>query len=267
MKSRPWTMHDENRLREHYGTLDPEALAILLDRTPTAVRTRAQRLGITARQFWTAAEDARLIAEYPHSEDTNALAASLGRSIHSLQQRVYFHGLHKTPETKARIQARTNRTLEQAGIGHRFRAGQTSWNAGLKGWQPEGCQATQFKKGQRPHTWKPVGTERVTTQGYRQLKVADEGRACDRWHMVHVIMWEQAHGPVPPGHIVVFKNGDKQDIRLDNLECISRAEHAKRNAPHGRWPPELISLRMHLGWVKRVIRQRTEEENEKCATN
>jgi len=267
MKPPKWTPADIAYLRRYYGKTPLSVLTQYLGRTDYAVKTKAAKLGLGQRQFWTPAEDARLIAEYPHSEDTAALAASLGRTLHAIQHRADHLGLHKTPETKARIQARTNLALEQAGIGSRFRPGQKVWNAGLKGWQPDGCQATQFKKGQRPHTWLPVGSERVTTQGYRQLKAADEGRACDRWHMVHVIMWEQAHGPVPPGHIVIFKNGDRQDIRLDNLECISRAEHAKRNAPHGRWPPELISLRMHLGWVKRMIRQRTEEENQKCATN
>jgi hypothetical protein len=46
--------------------------------------------------------------------------------------------------------------------------------------------------------------------------------------MVHHWIWEQKTGePVPEGHYVRFKNGDKWDWRFSNLELISTTEHAK----------------------------------------
>lgn len=41
----------------------------------------------------------------------------------------------------------------------------------------------------------------------------------------HRVVYEAAYGPIPEGHIVHHKNGDKLDNRLENLECMSRTEH------------------------------------------
>jgi hypothetical protein len=49
--------------------------------------------------------------------------------------------------------------------------------------------------------------------------------------MLHVYNWEHAHGPVPKGHIVVFKNKhDRTDCSIEKLELITLVEHMKRNS-------------------------------------
>jgi hypothetical protein len=56
------------------------------------------------------------------------------------------------------------------------------------------------------------------------------------------MVWIEAHGPIPRGHVVVFKPGRNstvlEDITADGLECISRQELAARNTIH-RYPPAL----------------------------
>ena len=42
-------------------------------------------------------------------------------------------------------------------------------------------------------------------------------------------IWEKAHGKMPKGHVIYHINQDKYDDRLENLECISRAELLRRN--------------------------------------
>jgi hypothetical protein len=44
--------------------------------------------------------------------------------------------------------------------------------------------------------------------------------------MLHVVVWEKHRGKVPKGKIVTFKNGDLMDVRISNLRCITRAQHA-----------------------------------------
>jgi hypothetical protein len=45
----------------------------------------------------------------------------------------------------------------------------------------------------------------------------------DRRQLQHVI-WEEFHGPVPPGHQVIFLDGNKRNFDLQNLACMTSAE-------------------------------------------
>lgn len=106
----------------------------------------------------------------------------------------------------------------------RFPPGLTPHNKGTKGIQMGGKE-TQFKPGAMPWNYKPVGTERTNTDGYVEIKVADP----HSWKGKHLIVWEAAHGPVPAGHVVIFADGNRQNVILDNLLLVSRRELAVMN--------------------------------------
>jgi hypothetical protein len=68
---------------------------------------------------------------------------------------------------------------------------------------------------------KPVGTESYKSdRGYIIVKTADP----DVWKYKHIVIWENAHGPVPEGHVIMFADGNKQNLRLSNLLMVSRKE-------------------------------------------
>jgi hypothetical protein len=76
-----------------------------------------------------------------------------------------------------------------------------------------------------PHNYHPVGTEIVRTDGYLQVKVADP----KTWKLKHHLVWEEANGPIPKGHVVVFLNQDKTDTRIENLKLVKRSTMAVAN--------------------------------------
>jgi hypothetical protein len=76
------------------------------------------------------------------------------------------------------------------------------------------------------------------------------------WKPQHHLLWAAAHGPVPPGHALAFKNGDRTDVRLDNLECIPRRELMLRNTVHN-YPKPLAETIQLLGALTNRIRRRT----------
>jgi len=206
-------------------------------------------------------EDEQLLRDcYPHLP-TADIARGLRRSLAATYARAQQLGLVKTEAYLASPDACRLRRDASVGIPYRFPKGHVPANKGLRrpGWSPGRMKETQFKKGERRgvavQLYQPIGTERISKDGYRERKVNDGLPLQKRWRAVHLVIWEEAHGPLPPGHAVAFKNGDKTDIRLDNLECITKRELMRRNSVHNL-PPELASTIQLLGALKRQIRRR-----------
>jgi hypothetical protein len=103
----------------------------------------------------------------------------------------------------------------------RFKPGQIPHNKGKKKWWTGG-EETRFKKDHMPFNYRPVGSERVNVEGYIEIKVADP----KTWKLKHRLIWEAAHGLIPRGHRVVFGDGDKANLSLDNLILVTLEQAA-----------------------------------------
>lgn len=86
---------------------------------------------------------------------------------------------------------------------------------GIGGW-PE----THFKKGHMPYNYLPVGTELKKCDGYVYVKIADP----NKWKQKHIIIWEAANGAVPDKHRIIFADGDRSNVCLENLLMVTRRE-------------------------------------------
>lgn len=123
--------------------------------------------------------------------------------------------------------------LENSGC---FPKGLVPWNAGRKGWFPRGSERTWFRKGnirgQAARKYRPVGTVTIRTerdgQKTRYIKVRDDGSPARRFVSFASWLWEQKYGPVPAGSVVVHADGNSLGDRLDNMICLTRAEHIGR---------------------------------------
>jgi HNH endonuclease len=212
------------------------------------------------KRLWSAEDDALLQRRYPN-EPTQLLAAELRRSVSSVYARADKLGLRKSEEYLAGPAACRLRRGDNVGAKHQFPKGHVPANKGLRrpGWSPGRMRETQFKKGERQgvaaEVYKPIGTERVSKDGYLERKVNDDLPFQRRWRFVHLIVWEEANGPLPRGHAIAFKNGDKTDIRIENLECITRRELMLRNTVHNL-PKELASTIQLIGALNRQINRK-----------
>ena len=126
--------------------------------------------------------------------------------------------------TRHQIKGAITRNKLNTGRTGRFEKGHATWNKGTKGLTK--ANVTSFKKGQKPHNYKPLGSERITKDGYCEIKVSDTGR---RWRPKHVLIYEKHHGKVPKGSAVIFLDGDKRNFDIDNLYLVTRSQLAMLN--------------------------------------
>jgi hypothetical protein len=146
-----------------------------------------------------------------------------GRSAKELTSLV--NDTFKAFYTVEQIKNYRSRNHLDSGLTGRFKKGHTPHNKGKHTGSYPGMVATQFKKGNTPKNHRPVGSERVNCDGYLERKIAEP----NIWRQVHVLNWEAVNGPIPEGHVVIFKNGDKTNPEISNLLLVSRAELARMN--------------------------------------
>lgn len=100
----------------------------------------------------------------------------------------------------------------------KFEKGHIPFNKGLKG--VNGYSNTRFKKGQKPHNTLPLGTERITKDGYIEVKIKEP----NKWKLKQRIIWEEHYGKIPKNHIVIFSDKNISNFNIDNLLLVSRNE-------------------------------------------
>lgn len=205
---------------------------------------------------WTENQLRALVTQYP-DRPAASVAEAIGRTSRAVQQKARQLGLTKSELFYATVAS--GRLQRSASHATQFKPGQTPWNKGKPGTTGthEGCRATQFKPGIVPQNYLPVGSLRTGKDGLLEIKVTDDHPTpARRWHSLHRYVWEQANGPTPAGRIIVFKPGsrtaDPEQVTLDRLECISRAENARRNHPINV-SPEFAKLTQLKGAIHRQL--------------
>lgn len=209
------------------------------------------------RKPWTMRQVALLRKLYPHTL-TAKLAERLDRPIRSVYQKALGMGLKKSAAFMASDASGRLTKLSAAGLNHRFKKGIPSWNLGKTGYM--GANRTSFRKGDKPHTWLPVGSERVTSDGTIERKVADTGRKVRDWKPVKDILWEKLFGRIPRGRFVVHADRNRQNFTPSNLVLVNRAENMRRNTYH-RYPKEIALAIQLRGALQRRINRMNREQH------
>ena len=167
---------------------------------------------------------------------------------------------------KSGLDCRFKKGLPNAGEQFRFKKGHVpaikgrTWDDfGLPEETRSRMRATCFKKGNMPHNMVPVGTETMRADGYIWRKIAEP----DKWRPLHILIWEEANGPVPEGMCVTFLDGDRSNADVGNLMLISRRENRIFNRPCAKErtdDAQLTKANIALRRIEEKIRK-IEEEN------
>ena len=98
--------------------------------------------------------------------------------------------------------------------------------------------------------------ERITRDGYIEVKTAEP----NVFELKHRLVWIEHNGEIPPGYNIQFKDGDKQNICIENLYMISRSEQMKtQNSMYARYPEDVQYLIKLKGVLNRQINKATKK--------
>ncbi len=215
------------------------------------------------RAQWTPEQIAMVVELYPHQK-TEKIAQMVDKTSMQVYCKAASLGLKKTPEYMNSPDACRLRRGGNIGAEYRFQKGQVPPNKGIKGISYPGMVPTQFKPGSKPKNWMPIGSERYSKGGYLQRKLTDTGYPPRDWVSAHSILWRQHYGDIPVAHRVCFKDGNKQNIVIENLELVSIADVMRRNTIHNLPKPlkEVIQL---TGYIKRRINTRRRKDEQRAS--
>jgi len=126
--------------------------------------------------------------------------------------------------------------------------------------------ATRFKKGNRSgraeERYKPIGTERISQDGYREVKIHDGMPLQSRWRLVHLVEWEKVNGPIPEGHCLKCLDGDRTNVAPANWQLIPRAllprlngGRSKKHLAYDEAAPEVRPALLTIAKVDHQARQ------------
>jgi len=83
---------------------------------------------------------------------------------------------------------------------------------------------TRFTKGQEPHNKKPIG-HISRSRDHLTIKTEQGVKQLQRY------IWELHYGEIPPRSIIRFKDGNKRNFDIENLELCNRAYSLKDKHP------------------------------------
>ncbi len=93
-----------------------------------------------------------------------------------------------------------------------------------------GVGVSSFNKGRIPKNAYKVGSTRVNTNGYIEVKISQknsQGKDRANWKLKHFVLWEEHNEiDVPKDCIVVFADGDNRNFDIENLILLTRVQYA-----------------------------------------
>ena len=251
-----WKEEEDARLRSLYRSCTIVEIAEMLGLSYYQVKRRLHFLGIKARhpgRKFTAEQEEWLVAHNHMS------ASEMSKGIND------EFSLSTSPDEIKGWRARTKNPRPTPS---RFQKGHTPFSKGKK-WDeymsPESqarSRMTTFRKGDVPHNVQPLGSISIMS-GYWVMKVTNVGNQHQKWKFLHRLLWEKENGPIPKGMNVVFRNGDRNDIRMENLMLMNNKEMA-RYTPVDDSEPEMQRFSEIVARVAAKVAEKMKgEEDEK----
>lgn len=260
------TPEQRQSIRERYAVEGARALAEALGVPKHLVKNVAHKEGLRRDPDHSdrkplSSTDRQFLADHYADSSSAWIATQLGRTLSAVYRTAQLMGLKKSEAFLNGDQAGRLLPGSQLGASTRFKKGQVPHTKG-KRVSPEQYAIMaphMFKKGNLPHTTK--------SDGHISLRRDADGReyfwiriSLGKWQHLHRYLWEKAYGAVPEGYVITFKDGDRANCVLENLEMITDAERLSRTTIMNL-PKDLRQAIWALGRLRKTLEKHGQEHN------
>lgn len=230
-----WKAWQINYLKKHFHHMTAQQLADVLGVKRTVIRMKYYELGLKKMdlEYWTS-EQITYLKKYYHRFGDTELAEKFNEKWHKdkgwtkkhIEKKRRYLGLKRTLEDKVRIKQR---------------------NVDIGAWKM--CPIKAWDKRGRA----PEGEIRFWRQASgRPFPVIKIGNGFRHWNRYE---WEKHHGKIRKGKVVVFKESP-YNLSIDNLQLITREEHALRNkTKYHNYPEDLQKQIKTINKLKKQIKR------------
>ncbi len=214
------------------------------------------------RKNLSSAEIQDILKRYP-DDKTESIARDFNVSISHIYKTAQRYGVVKSEKFKnspasGRIQPRQRLSPDT-----QFKKGYSGATKGMRieaiiknkekrqNWRDK-CL---WKKGNKPYNTAKDGEIRFRpSSGYWHIRIAE-----NNWEFLHRHLWTKHHGPIPEGYNILFKDGNKNNCIIENLECISNAELGERNR-HTQYPYDLQKTIEEKNKLNKLLKKMNHEQ-------
>jgi hypothetical protein len=189
-------------------------------------------------KFWTLDENKILTDKYANTGAAELLVLLPGRSLSGISGHAAVLGILKSQQYHNSGMSGRICAVNDIGFETRFLKKHPGWNKGLKQSDYMSAEAIEktkigrFKKGSDPHNTVPIGFERLSKDGYIEVKIKhlkNGGSNNGNFEFKHRIVYMENYGPIPEGMIVEFIDRDKLNFAPTNFILRTRKENLLTN--------------------------------------
>lgn len=138
-----------------------------------------------------------------------------------------------------------------------LKSGHTPFNKGKKQKEYMSTESiaktakTRFKKGNLPHNTRYDGAERITKDGYVEIRLKK-----GVFRLKHLHEWEKINGKLPEGHCLKCQDGNRLNTEPSNWKLITRIENMYNNS-FINYPKEIIPSLVLTRKITKIIENGT----------
>lgn len=221
----------------------------------------------TAFHYHTDKMGLKKVDQHNYTKEEDEFLATYSSLLTREQLTSFFNKKFGTHIKKNTIEMRCHLKGYKGMADGQFKKGSTPWEKSkggkeeylkkLRAAENKGC----FRKGQKPHNEKEIGTESTKTRPDNKNGSSVYIKTKTGWKLKQVVIWEKHFDAVLPGELVIFADGDKTNFDISNLRKVSNRTFVRLHSNGWLYSgdPELVDTAIIYSELANILNEPRKE--------